>query len=386
LGLARLLKVTVIAPRSEYADVAKSLAQFRDFHPVEDAVQNFDPQVQELTVKAVRLFSQADQAAKDLGLQLTPGWMDMVFRGVKIEKSSFEAAQWDELLGRAEAELEPITQEIKVHKTALQKVTKEETDAQTLRDALQVVSGFSANLAGLSDMKRFRAVVCIVKNEVVSEFRNSLPDPIFLVQPLNQTDSLVLAVVRAVDASKLDKTVKALEIKPLAIPSSLPQNPTKAYDQLTKDYEGAKRKRLEIEEKMEEVRARTGSKLLGIRELTEAAREMLDEARVSGEMKRLATISGYIPAREEEEFKQLFGRWMAYAEPVGHTEKDKQVPVLMENRRGIRLWQLITAEQGIPSEEEVDPTPLSPSCSPRSLGLCSETSATGSSSRCSYSS
>ena len=32
MGLARLSKVTVIAPRSEYDSVAKALAQFEDFH------------------------------------------------------------------------------------------------------------------------------------------------------------------------------------------------------------------------------------------------------------------------------------------------------------------------------------------------------------------
>ena len=73
MGVARLAKVTVIAPRSEYSDVAKALAKFGDFHPLEGAGQNFDPGVQELTVRAVRLFAQADLAAMDLGVMLMRG-------------------------------------------------------------------------------------------------------------------------------------------------------------------------------------------------------------------------------------------------------------------------------------------------------------------------
>jgi len=358
LGLARLTKVTVISPRSEYAEVAKALAQFGDFHPLSRGQPNFDPRVQELAVKAVRLFAQADQAVKDLGLQVTPGWMDMVFGGVKIEKSSYEAAKWEELLGKADRELDPISQEVKTLKAALQKFIKEEADANVVMDALEAVSSFSTDLTGLASLKWFKVAVCVVRNSAVSELRNSLPDAIFKVQPLNQAESLVLVAVKTSDGLLLDKTDKALEIRPLAIPTSLPQNPTEAYKELEKEAETARAGRIEIEAKLSGVREKSGSKLLGIRELTEAARDLLDEARASGDMKLLATISGYIPAKEEGRFKELFGRWMTFTEPAGTAEEDGKLPVLFENVRGVRTWQQITTEQGIPGEHEVDPTPL----------------------------
>jgi len=84
---------------------------------------------------------------------------------------------------------------------------------------------------------------------------------------------------------------------------------------------------------------------------------MLDQARVSGGMKRMAMISGFIPEKKEAQFRRLFARWMTYAESVVHEEEQK-VPALLENTRGVRMFQLITAQQGIPGREEVDPTPL----------------------------
>ena len=121
MGVARLTKVTIISPRSEYGEVAKALAQFEDFHPIPSAAPNFDPGVQELTVRAVRLFAQADQAVKDLGLKLMPGQMDIVFRGVKVPQSTFEAADWGGLLGEAEVRLAPIVEEVREEKAQLQK-------------------------------------------------------------------------------------------------------------------------------------------------------------------------------------------------------------------------------------------------------------------------
>lgn len=358
MGLARLSKVTVIAPRSEYAAVARALAEFEDFHPLQDGVPNFDPVIQELTVKAVRLFAQADQAVKELDIQLMPGAVDIVFRGVKIPRDSFEASTWEELLNRVEAELEPIVEEVRIQRTLLQKLTKEETDAQTMKDALGAVSGFSVDLSHLPSLHRLKVSLFIVGKETVDEFRNSVPESVFRVHSLSEAHSLVLVGVRKSDESKLDKVMKSLELKPLVIPAGFPQNPAEAYQRLTGDHETAKAEREKVEAKLAEIKERSQGKLLSIRELTEVARSMLDEARVSGGLKRMATISGYVPAKREEEFRRLFGKWIVYSEQVGVGEDVAEVPSLFENPVGLKTFQLITREQGTPGNHEVDPTPL----------------------------
>ena len=358
MGVARLVKVSVIAPRSEYVQVAKALAQFEDFHPVEGAPQNFDPGVQELTVKAVRLFAQADQAAKDLGLQLMPGQIDVVFRGVKIPRSSYDASSWEELLGKVESQLGPIAEEVKVEKAALQKAQKEEADSEALMGALKVVSGFSSDLTGLADLTMFKAVLTLVENEKVTELRNSLPGALFLTQAVAQEKTLVLAAVPKGDEARLDKTLKVLELKPLVIPPGFPQNPAEAFQKAAKDHEAAIAESGRTTALMAESKQKHGSTLLAARELSEVARKTLDEARVSGGMHRLATISGYIPAKQEEEFKRLFGGWIVHVEEPDHESEHDQVPILMVNRPGLNLTQPIVLEQGIPARHEVDPTPL----------------------------
>jgi len=357
LGVARLSKVTVISPRSEYEDVAKALAKFEHFHPVEGAAQSFDPGVQELTVQAVRLFAQADQAVKDLGLQLMPGQIDIVFRGAKIPQSSFEAATWEELLDNADLQLGPMAEEVKAEKAALQKVQKDEADAEAMIGALQVVSGFSSDLTGLSRLHLFKAVVAVVGNEKLGEFRNSLPDAIFLSQPVSKEQTLVMAVVRKADEPRLDKAMKLLELKPLAIPPDLPQNPAEAFRRASEERAAAGANREKVEEDMAATRQKYATPLLAVRELTEVARKMLDEARVSGSMKRMAMISGFIPAKKEEEMKATFGRWIVYSEKT-EGESGERIPTLMQNNRALGIFQPITKEQGIPGGPEVDPTPL----------------------------
>jgi len=357
LGVAPLSKVTIIAPRSEYADVAKALARFEDFHPLEGAAQDFDPGVQELTVKAVRLFAQADQAVKDLGLKLMPGQMDIVFRGVKIPRSTYEASTWEELLNKADAQLGPISEEVRAEKVLLQKAQKDEADSEALMGALKVVSGFSSDLTGLSDLNHFKAVVSLVGDDRLEEFRKSLPEAVFLSQPITKEQTLVMVAVAKAEEAKLDKTMKLLELKPLNIPPNYPQNPSEAYSRASQDYGAAVAARGKAEVQMLETREKHGTNLLALRELSEVSRKTLDEARVSGGMQRLAMISGYVPAKKEPKLKEMFGRWMVHTEPVKRASEE-EAPALMENKGGLGLFQPVTLEQGIPAEHEVDPTPL----------------------------
>jgi V/A-type H+-transporting ATPase subunit I len=358
LGVARLSKVTIISPRSEYEDVAKALANFEDFHPVEGAAQNFDPRVQELTVKAVRLFAQADQAVKDLDLKLMPGQMDIVFRGAKIPKSTYEASNWEELLNKADAQLGPISEEVRAEKVFLQKAQKDEADSEVLMGALKVVSDFSSDLTGLSDLKHFRAVVSLVENEKLEEFRKSLPESMFISHPITKEQTLVMVAVSKAEEAKLDKTMKLLELKPLTIPPNFPQNPAEAYSRASQDHGAAVSAREKAEAQMAESREKHGTNLLALRELSEVSRKTLDEARVSGGMQRLAMISGYVPAKKEAKLKEMFERWIVHIEPVERDSDDEQVPALMENRKGLGLYQQITLEQGLPAAHEVDSTPL----------------------------
>ena len=358
MGVARLSKVTVIAPRSEYEGVAKALAKFEDFHPVEGAPPDFDPRVQELTVKAVRIFAQADLAVKDLGLKLMPGQMDIVFGGVKVPHSTFEASDWEELLDKADAQLEPIASEVKAEKALMQKAQKDESDSEALMAALRVVSGFSSDLAGLPGLMRFKAVVVVVGNERLEEFRKSLPDAMFLSQPVSKEQTLVMVAMGRSEEARLDKTMKLLELKPLAIPPDFPQNPAEAYKKAAQSHEAAVAARETVEARSAESRKKYGTELLALRELTEVARKTLDEARVSGGMHRLAMISGYIPAKKEQQFNQEFGRWIIRSEKLDPEKVEGPVPTLMENGKVVGLYQPVTLEQGIPAKHEVDPTPL----------------------------
>ncbi len=356
MGVARLVKATVISPRSEYRDVARALAEFEDFHRT-GAGADFDPAVQELTIRAVRLFAQADQAVKDLGLQLMPGQIDIIFRGVKIPQNEYDASSWEELLAKAEAELTPIAEDVKSKKMLLQKEAKEETDAANVMNALRAVSGFASDLGGVSSLHLLKATTLIIDNEKISELKGALPDAVVVTQSVSNAQSVVLVAVKRSDDARLDRTLKLLELKPLVLPQGMPQNPAEAFRRASEAWKAAGEARRKVEEEMSVAKDKYGTQLLAVRELTEVARKTLDEVRASGSMKRLAMISGYIPAKKEAEFRERFGRWIVDIEQAG-AEGGEPVPTLLEGRQGLGLAQPIVMEQGLPTTGEVDPTPI----------------------------
>jgi V/A-type H+-transporting ATPase subunit I len=317
-----------------------------------------DPIVQELDVRAVGLFAQADQTVKDLAVQLAPGTMDIVFRGAKIPSSEIEARNWDDLLSKAEAMLSPIVDEARRQKSALQRAINTEAATQALRDAMKVVSDFSADLSSVGSLRRFKAILIIVENQTLPEFSKSLSDLVVISHALSQSHSLVLVAASLSEKDRVDKVMTTFGVEPFAIPANLPQNPAEAYRKLTQESETASMEKEAAKSEIAQLKARSETTLLAIRELAGVAKDMLDDVKMAGGMKRFAIMSGYIPARREEEFRDRFGKWMVYAEPVGHEKNTTGVPTLIENTPSMTPFQIITEAQGTPGGHEVDPTPL----------------------------
>ena len=359
LGLAPLSKVTVIAPRSEYEQVVRKLAQFGQFHPAEEGNQRFDPAVQDLAVRAVSLFARADEAVRDLSIPLGPGAIDVVFRGARVPREEVEATDWDDLLTNAEAQLAPIFEKVKADKDELQKAMKEESDVRALRDGLEAVSKLSLDVGAVNKLERVKVSLAVVDNSGLQEFRASLPDLVFLAQALSEKESLVLVASPASDSARVLKVMKALDVKPMSLPGHLPQNPAQAFTQVDKQLQAAAESRAAVEARLAALGKEHQTRLLAVRELAEIAKGTLDQVRTAGGMQRLAVVSGYIPSRMDAEFKSSFDNWMVHSEPARSDHGGGEpVPTLMENAGTFRQFEAITREQGTPGGHEVDPTPL----------------------------
>ncbi len=359
MGVARLSKVTIILPRSDYQEAITYLSQFEDFHKIPTEHGAFDPATEELAVKAVRLYAQTDQAVRSLSVPLSPPMLDVIFRGTKVPQTEYEASRWKELLEKAELEVKPILGEVNEEVERLAEVEKRERDSRALLEALSLVSDLPVDLDKMRRMKWMKGVVAISEKETLEELRNSLPDEIFVWQPLAGSQGVVFIAAPTSEGGRIEKVLRTLEIKPLALPAELPQNPPAAYRSLSDAIVRLQGEVHEVEEKIESLRAGHSQQLLAVRELANLGRQMLDEVRNSGKLRRMAILSGFIPAEREDEISEKFGKWIVYLEQDGHfVEGEGEVPTLVVNPKSMRPFAKVTESQGTPGKHEVDPTPL----------------------------
>jgi V/A-type H+-transporting ATPase subunit I len=359
VGVARLSRVTVILPRGDYQEALTYLSQFEEFHRVPTEQGAFDPATGELAVRAVRLFAQTDQAVKSLSLPLSPPMLDVIFRGIKVPETVYEAARWNELLDKAESEARPIVDAVNGAVGRLAQLEKDDQDARALSEALRSVADLPVDLGKLGQLKRLSAVVAIAQKDSLDELRNSLSDLIFVAQPLRGSQSVVLVAGPAGDAGRIEKVLRTLEVTPIVLPSDLPQNPPEAFRSLVERAERLSAERRGAEEEVEKLRAAHSQVLLACRELANVAHQMLDEVRNSGKLERMAILSGYIPASREGEFLEMFARWIVYVDHDGHQDhSEPERPTLLVHSRPTRAFAKVTESQGLPGRHEVDPTPI----------------------------
>lgn len=355
---AKLCKTTVISPRSDYELVAKALAEFSDFHVIQQEEFNPDKRIQQLDAFAVKLFSQAEQLVRDLNLTRIPGVIDTVFRGVKIEKKNFNAESWEKLLYQANSILSPYVQQVSIKKELLQRIQKEIQEKEAILELLSLISSYNIDFGELNRLKRLMTKLVLLPNKAYDEFQRSVEGVFVFRERLSDLYSLVLTVSTYEDLQRVEKAIKAFSGKEISIPQNLPQKASEAYEKLKEELNSLYSQRDEANSALKELAEKNSQEILAILELAEACRDALDEIRASGSLERFAYIKGYIPYSRKKEFEQKCSEWIVcYEEPEIHSSEN-DVPTLIENPRPMRTFQLLTYEQGIPSLHEVDPTPL----------------------------
>ena len=117
-------------------------------------------------------------------------------------------------------------------------------------------------------------------------------------------------------------------------------------------------KQKSISKKLARYRKKIRAEIMTLHERAMVAKDVLETLRKPGGTKHFAVIQGFIPKKMENKFKKITGEWMSVTEEIKDPEIEKQEPVLLQNKRWVRTFEVITQSQGIPRKGEHDPTPM----------------------------
>ncbi|GBC74828.1 hypothetical protein HRbin06_00135 [archaeon HR06] len=350
MGIAKLLKVTLITTKSEVNEILRELSYFEYFHPLQKESNPQDSLLASINLRALKL----DQELSDIIAQLNIKRGSLMAEKNEVKEKK-RAKDWEDFINNLELEAQPIIREIKELLREKEELEKERDELRTLKDVLEMISGFQVNLDILKSFKYFKLTFSITKKKNLEEIKATLAElPIFDIS-ISEEDVAFLIVASKEEEDRVNKTLRSFEIEDFSLPKALPQNPQLAYKKVKEDLDRIEGRIKDLEENLRTLKEKFEDKILILKEGAEVVREVTDKVKRLEGLRFFTKIEGYIPEYKKRDLENLLSH---KALIFFSSSEDKNLPTLFTNKGLVRDFQSITLNQGPPKYTEPDPTPL----------------------------
>lgn len=367
MGLAKLMKATVVLPRVDTPEVVSKLAELEWFHPIQTPSDHSNPYLDDLLLKAQRLFQEIDEVVKDLGIPLETGVMATMFKGAPKGKTDYFIENIQNFIADLEDKSAVILDNPKKMIAERNKVAKELEEYRNLKDALEMAAKVNLDLTLFGKFKYFFSSLFVIDSTDEVEIRRTLGDLPIYTSKLSEHKLSMVVFGAADDSDRITKTLRSFGVHPLQIPANMPQNPSVAYAKAEAKVKELEAKQTEIEKNIEKLKKSLLTKVLSLHEAAKVAKDVLETTRKPAGTRNFALIQGYIPDKMEKKFRSMTKDYVSVIEDVhlhadkhgGEGEEEEEIlPTLLTNKSYTRTFEVITETQGIPRYGEVDPTPI----------------------------
>ncbi len=360
MGLAKLLKATVILPRIETQEAVSKLAALESFHSLQNTSEYSHPFMDDLLLKAQKLYQDIDEVIRALGIPLETGVMSTMFSGAPKEKTDYSIQDIRGFIEELEHKSNAILEEPKSLISTQNSITKELEEYYNIASALKAASNLNLDFSSFKKLKRFFAEIFVVDSKDVQEIQRSLSDLTIYTTKLNEEKSSLVILGSKEDAERIIKVLRSFNVHPIQIPPNLPQNPSAAYAQSQEKIKELEAKSKDLSKKIEALKkSAVIPKILSLHESAKLAKDVLETTRKPAGTKNFALIQGYIPNKDEKKFKNLTKDYVTVLEEAKVPEKENEaLPTLLSNKKYIKTFEVITQTQGFPGYGETDPTPI----------------------------
>lgn len=363
MGLAKLMKATVILPRVETQEVVSKLAELEWFHPLPNTSEHSNTFLDDLLLKAQKEYQDIDEVTRALNIPLETGVMDTMFKGAPKGKTEYIIKDIQNFVADLEERGILILDEPKKILAERNKIAKQLEEHKSIESALKVAANLNLNLALFRELKYFYAEIFIVDSKDLVEIEKSLGDLQVFTSKLSDDESSIVVLGTSEDSERIVKVLRGFGIHPIQIPASATQNPKVAYSEAHTKVKELEVKSTEIGKKIEKLRKSNLTQLLSLHETAKIAKDVLEITRKPGGTRNFALISGYIPDKMKGKFNNLTKNYISVVEDahvhnVNEGNQELVLPTLLTNKKYIRTFEVITETQGTPRTDEVDPTPI----------------------------
>jgi V/A-type H+-transporting ATPase subunit I len=366
MGLAKLMKATIILPRIETQDAVSRLAALEWFHSIHNASEHINPYYDDLLTKAQRLYQEIDEVVKMLGIPQETGVMATMFKGAPKGRHDYAAEDIQGFIADLEDRSKQLLEGPKKLLEERNKIERQLEEYRNLEAVVGMASTLNLNLDMFGKLRNFFAGLFVVDSKDESEIRKSLDNLAIYSTRLNENKTSLTIVGSSEDSERVLKVLRSFGVNPLQIPGNMPQNPSEASSLAKAKVKELETRTEQLDKELEKIKQSILTKLLSLQEAARVAKDVLEITRKPGGTKNFAVIEGYIPQEMERKFKKLTSDYVSIIEDVnltvdshqGERGKQEPLPTLITNKKYTRNFQVITETQGLPRYGEVDPTPI----------------------------
>ena len=357
--LADLKFGTIILPRSDSPKAISHLTKFKWFHKIDTENDTVTPEIDDVLLNAQKTFQAIDEVVKGLGIPLTTGIMEILFKGTVIKKDQY---QLDDLKAMVE-DLEKKYPSIIDKPTKLIKESEDTkrslAEYQTIKDALTLVKKLDIDIGNLGFMTHFYTNLFIIKTSNFQEISRTLQEAtIYKYELDSKEESAIIIIADSQDADKVLKVMRSFNSNPFTIPQGVSQIPSTAFQLSESKIKELVSKQKSLTKEIQNLTKKKRAEILAMHEKAYVTKEVLESLRKPGGTRSFSVIQGYIPAKMEKQFKKVTDEWMSVVEKIDDPKLAAEAPVLFQNPRFARTFEVITESQGIPRHGEMDPTPM----------------------------
>jgi len=230
---------------------------------------------------------------------------------------------------------------------------------QTIKDALTLVKKLDVDIGNLGFMTHFYTNLFIIKTSNFQEISRTLQEAtIYKYELDSKEESAIIIIADSQDADKVLKVMRSFNSNPFTIPQGVSQIPSTAFQLSESKIKELVSKQKSLTKEIQNLTKKKRAEILAMHEKAYVTKEVLESLRKPGGTRSFSVIQGYIPAKMEKQFKKVTEEWMSVVEKIDDPKLAAQAPVLFQNPRFAKTFEVITESQGIPKHGEMDPTPM----------------------------
>ncbi|CAE6490041.1 MAG: V-type ATPase 116kDa subunit family protein [Candidatus Nitrosotenuis sp.] len=350
---------SIILPRSETPQAVSRLAEFEWFHKIETENDIVTPEIDDLLLRAQKIYQSVDDVVKGLQIPLQVGIMEILFKGTVIKKKQYEIEELETMISDLETKSPGVINNAAQLLDEASTIQRAIEEYSTIKETLDVVKKLNVDLGGFGLMRYFYTNLFVINSSEFAEVSRSLEGVTIYKYDLESKDKTALIIISSADDSdRVLKVFRGFNANPFVIPAGLPQIPSQAYSLIESKLAELTQKQKKTDEQIAGLKKSLRRDILSLHESAYMAKEVLETLRKPGGTKRFAVIQGYIPKNMESKFREVTKQWMSVVEDLTDPKLIQNRPTLFENKRWVRTFEVITQSQGIPRRGEADPTPM----------------------------